>query len=1447
MDKSIDSVLSESSPICGADIQKLIFGNTSKVSYDRRPEPKIGQVIVLDEGDCFHYAVYVERGLLFSTGGMIGNGAFRYNGLTHPWGTLDLYGPGDKSFYDSKIGEKFPYSLTRSNCLHAILQVIGVSYVHYKDKPLPTTFYTHVQDWNENRYDVGGTKSGWTQQLLEIVYLIIKDVDWAKICMDFKPLNLWHNWQTMKPTFRGVLAFLTRVAELWGVNISKLITFLTSSLLPQSPFSPSFLMKLVLGAMGFCTSFIFKKSLNAFSSVLRNFNKFIQNWTEFGTHSEFGVRVLETITGTVPPWKPHQESISEVLEDLSHGRVQTGDDASTRIQKLSDTIKDLSVMACDPSAPPEIAQAIKQAQDVKKALEKTMMNTAHRRRPIVVVLAGPPGCGKTTFAKHLATHCAKELKTGVYSHTPGVDHWDAYDNQGVMIWEDFGATNAEEERKLFQRLADTMPVTLNCDRLENKGKFFTSTVIILTTNLEDISSGNCRMATLRRVDFHYHVTSFAVEHWQKGGCNGPKPYKDDFSHLTIKQLPKFATNFHGASLFGQWKPQPVSPNTVQVNTLAVWKMQSDEYPEQTVGWLMLQLGCSYFAGLRHVNDLRRGVIPRIAYTGGDIKCTVMGYKLDLYSLDGFLTGTIEHGDKKMSNEVYYDCDSGAEIKIDPTPYATRLNEWKLGVSLHWLLTKLVTFFLKANAVQDSNDTAASMAVFEAKGKNKKGRGARKLRSKVSKRYKFSPQEYNEFLKRRDEAAGRGIVYTVDDFLDDIGANSEGEEEEWWDPDGDFKQRHNLDYAPADDYYDEGYVCSFVYPATSDGVKKGCATQVSGSLFLTATHVAKTCDKIRGMPFKIIKMDGELCLVDVPGVKSQGKLDISFPTTGEVVNLCPARGSQRPNIPVIVRSIGNTNIAGKFLNVFTGTVVAAGKKSDGLGSEPGDCGSPYIKFVNGKPTLIGIHTAGSFSTNQVAGLVIPTRFNLEGKTTFVPKKIPPETTQIWYTKYSEEVEAEMHPPLVGTKDPRNPTPTSRILEEMFKPYTIPNAGRVNQADLIAAADAVRVKLQGLIRTRITLSAENAFETLDPTTSSGYPLYCKKDRSLPGVQATIDRVQGWLDGKVKLHRPIYTAALKDEPVKQSKLDEGKKRLLWCAPLETSLACAALMTDIASQLKIMRGDWPGKVGMNPTVEWWFLDQSFGPNVLCVDYSRWDSTMIQSIYEMGVKTLFGLSDHPKAPELIDLLCQPRKVIVNDELRTVYQGLPSGIPTTSLLNCVCHWIATTIAVAYAAKISIAEAVNWPLAVYGDDEVINCPCSNFAVRYANEMRRMGFHPTNPDKSEFFHPVHKSKMEFLSRTTNYVGGRCVGALKKSSIERQLYLTRGPQHNNPLEIGYPGPWFGEQLMCVMGEASLHGEAYFNVMRDKCARAACLAHVKFEPWPFWPTFMWATQNDIGCSGFV
>ena len=69
------------------------------------------------------------------------------------------------------------------------------------------------------------------------------------------------------------------------------------------------------------------------------------------------------------------------------------------------------------------------------------------------------------------------------------------------------------------------------------------------------------------------------------------------------------------------------------------------------------------------------------------------------------------------------------------------------------------------------------------------------------------------------------------------------------------------------------------------------------------------------------------------------------------------------------------------------------------------------------------------------------------------------------------------------------------------------------------------------------------------------------------------------------------------------------------------------------------------------------------------------------------------------------------------------------------------------------------------------------------------------------------LTFLRRTIVRDPAGWFGKLDRDSILRQLYWTRGPNHENPFESMIPHSQRATQLMALLGEASLHGPQFYK----------------------------------------
>uniref|UniRef100_A0AAU7P143 Genome polyprotein n=1 Tax=Barramundi calicivirus 1 TaxID=3162777 RepID=A0AAU7P143_9CALI len=174
-----------------------------------------------------------------------------------------------------------------------------------------------------------------------------------------------------------------------------------------------------------------------------------------------------------------------------------------------------------------------------------------RPQPVVVLLAGPPGTGKTTFVKCVADAVNAHFGLEGWDTKQPVDYADNIEGKPVLVWEEFLLHKNNTDMQDLQRLADTSQTALNSDKIENKGKTEAPLVIIMTTNRENIYKDvSIPDAVARRIDFHMRVTNPGLENWHKANP-GKIPTEAEYHtihqnhHTLFARLPAGARNLLG--------------------------------------------------------------------------------------------------------------------------------------------------------------------------------------------------------------------------------------------------------------------------------------------------------------------------------------------------------------------------------------------------------------------------------------------------------------------------------------------------------------------------------------------------------------------------------------------------------------------------------------------------------------------------------------------------------------------------------------------------------------------------------------------------------------------------------------------------------------------------------------------------------------------------------------
>nr|CAE54863.2 polyprotein [Sapovirus Hu/Chiba/000764/2000] len=191
-------------------------------------------------------------------------------------------------------------------------------------------------------------------------------------------------------------------------------------------------------------------------------------------------------------------------------------------------------------------------------IRSTIKLDTPRDVPVVVILTGPPGIGKTRLAQFIGQRFGK-----ISNFSVAVDHHDGYTGNTVCIWDEFDVDSKGAFVETMIGIANTAPFPLNCDRVENKGRVFSSNYVICTSNYPtSVIPDNPRAAAFYRRVIIVDVSAPDLDEWKKKNP-GKKPtqdlYQDDYSHLKLMLRPYLGYNPEGDTLEGnRVKPTPIS-------------------------------------------------------------------------------------------------------------------------------------------------------------------------------------------------------------------------------------------------------------------------------------------------------------------------------------------------------------------------------------------------------------------------------------------------------------------------------------------------------------------------------------------------------------------------------------------------------------------------------------------------------------------------------------------------------------------------------------------------------------------------------------------------------------------------------------------------------------------------------------------------------------------------
>nr|QKE55042.1 MAG: polyprotein [Picornaviridae sp.] len=390
------------------------------------------------------------------------------------------------------------------------------------------------------------------------------------------------------------------------------------------------------------------------------------------------------------------------------------------------------------------------------------------------------------------------------------------------------------------------------------------------------------------------------------------------------------------------------------------------------------------------------------------------------------------------------------------------------------------------------------------------------------------------------------------------------------------------------------------------------------------------------------------------------------------------------------------------------------------SYAGLCGAPLILEDPADYRIGGIHFAGYSSFSGFAvHLTKQELLNAMAKLTTTQSKIIPmeqlekpvhvvRKTALKPSPAAGAFEYTMEPAILRQSDSR--LKSGLILDEtIFEKH---GKGDVKEPwkNLVEAFDVYFSKFSNKEIRQLTLrqaiNGTPLLDGIDMDQSPGYPYNTQgiSRRSLftwdqeagewepvPELREEVEKV---------LENPtgyIYTTFLKDELRKSEKVEKGATRVVEAAPLPVILAGRMLLGGLFEEMQSQPGEYGSAVGCDPELDWTKFFWAFEKfeNVYDLDYKAFDSTVPTAAFDLLAKHLQELIGDERVGRYIEAIASSKHVY-GSQVYLMEGGMPSGCVGTSILNTICNNCFVLSALLEHKDFDID---NYYLIAYGDDVV----------------------------------------------------------------------------------------------------------------------------------------------------
>nr|QUJ24299.1 polyprotein [Parechovirus A] len=973
-------------------------------------------------------------------------------------------------------------------------------------------------------------------------------------------------------------------------------------------------------------------------------------------------------------------------------------------------------------------------------------NDLIRVEPIGVWIQGEPGQGKSFLTHTLSRQLQKSCKlNGVYTNPTASEFMDGYDNQDIHLIDDLGQTRKEKDIEMLCNCISSVPFIVPMAHLEEKGKFYTSKLVLATTNKSDFSSTVLQDsgALKRRFPYIMHIraakaysksgklnVSQAMSTMSTGECWEVSKNGRDWETLKLKELVNKITEDYQERQknYDCWKQQLENQTLDDLDDAVSYIKHNfpdaipyiDEYLNIEMSTL--------------IEQMEAFIEPRPSV----FKC---------------FANKVATQTRKAAKEVVDWFSSKIESMLS---FVERNKAWLTVVSAVTSAISILLLVTKIFKREESKDERAynpTLPVTKSKG--------------------TFPVTQREF---KNEAPYDGQLEHIISQMAYITGSTTGHLTHC----AGYQYDEIILHGHSIKYLEQEEDLTLHYKNKVFSIENPSVTQVT----------------LGGKP-----MDLAILKCKLPfRFKRNSKYYTNKIGTESMLIWMTEQGIITKEVQRVHHSGGIKTREG---TESTKTISYTVKSCKGM------CGGLLISKVEGNFKILGMHIAGNgemgvaipfnFLKNDMSDQGIVTEV-----TPIQPMYINTKT-QIHKSPVYGAVEVKMGPAVLSKSDTRFEEPVECLIKKSASLYRVIKFHVYNELWRGVKA-CVKSKfrgifgINGIVDTKTPILGTSHVNSMDLSTSAGYSFvksgYKKKDLIClepPSISPMLEKIvlekfHNLLKGNQIT--TIFNTCFKDELRKLDKDTAGENRGIEACEVEYCIVYRMIMMEIYDRIYQTPCYYSGlAVGINPYKDWHFMINALNDYNYEMDYSQYDGSLSSMLLWEAVEVLAYCHDSP------DLVMQLHKPVIDsdhvvfNERWLIHGGMPSGSPCTTVLNSLCNLMMCI----YATNL-ISPGIDCLPIVYGDDVILSLDKEIEPEKLQSIMAdSFGAEVTGSRKDEPPSLKPRMEVEFLKRKPGYFPESTfiVGKLDTENMIQHLMWMKNFST------------FKQQLQSYLMELCLHGK--------------------------------------------